>query len=372
MILRTSLFEYHQKLNAKMIDFAGYKMPVFYKSIKDEYFAVRNKCGIFDISHMAPFFIESDKSHEEVLSFLEMVTCRKVAALKKNQVQYNAFINEDGGIVDDITIFYLEEKKYLVIVNASNKEKAFNFLNSVKNKNNLDINIYLPENFVLLALQGPESHKALKNALKKENINLPEIFYYECDFLQIDEKNFDAIISRTGYTGEDGYEILLPVGLGQKIWEYLINEEVTPSGLGARDLLRLEMYYPLYGNDLKEEWTPFEGGIGWIVDKEKDFLGRQSLEKRKISAKNTVKGFIMKNDGIPRAGYEVYDKNKNLIGKVTSGAFSFLLNKGIGMASIEKLFAKDKTEIFIKIRDEFKPAEVYVKSTHKGSICRRE
>ncbi|MDH5721012.1 MAG: glycine cleavage system aminomethyltransferase GcvT [Spirochaetia bacterium] len=368
-MLKTPLFNEHQKLKAKISEFAGYQMPIFYTSVKEEYLAVRNNAGIFDISHMCPIFIKSENSKEDIINFLEPVTCRMISSILPNQVQYNALLNENGGIIDDITVFYLAENKYMLIVNASNSSKVMEFLRKEKEKKQCKVEIKKPQEYILLAVQGPDSEKLTIDLLKKEGISLPDIFYYEC--FENSAANSVEVISRTGYTGEDGFEILLSVEKGLSLWQNALKSGIKPAGLASRDILRMEMFYPLYGHEIDETTSPYEGGIGWLVD-EKDMPLAPVLQQRKESSQKVVRGFHMIKDGIPRSGFEVYDENDNLIGQVTSGAFSFLTNKGFGMASIKKTHAKTGSRIFINTRQGKKEASVLIKSSHKGSIKRRK
>lgn len=368
---KTPLFELHKTLGGKMVPFAGYSMPVSYGAIRDEYFAVRDSAGFFDISHMAPVLFSGSGAE----AFLEYLTCKKIEGLKQGQVIYNALMNPNGGVVDDITVYRLDSKRLMVIFNAANKEKALKYLEEQRaSLNELDVTIEPATDYVLLAIQGPAS-KSIVETLCKENLKcaLPDIYYYECGLLSIEAKgaNFSPMISRTGYTGEDGFELLLPQTAGIAAAEYLSEGRCRPCGLASRDLLRMEVFYPLYGHELKEDWTPYEGGIGWLVDLDKDFLCRDILAAKKENTTSRIRGFRLKEQGVPREGFKVFNKNNQEIGFVTSGGFSFLWNAGFGMAFVKIEDAKKGSEIFIDIRGQKKSAEVLIKSPYRGSIVRR-
>ncbi|RME90337.1 MAG: glycine cleavage system aminomethyltransferase GcvT [Candidatus Hydrogenedentota bacterium] len=364
---KTPLNEYHKSLKAKMVPFAGFEMPVQYESVKKEYEAVRNTCAWFDISHMAPIFL----SGKDAYSFLEYLTCRSLASLQQGQVLYNAIINEQGGVVDDVTIYHFPDQTWMLIVNAANKWKVLEFFN--KQKNQYDVQITPAENYVLLAVQGKESPNALKSIWDLiSSKSFPDIYYYEFSTLpNQSQENFIPMISRTGYTGEDGFEILLPASKGMELAEKLTDNHCVPAGLAARDLLRLEMFYPLYGHELKETWTPYESGLGWLVSKDKEFLGKQEMLKKKENMQRRIRGFQLVEAGVPREGYAVFNQNGSEIGEVTSGGFSFQWNCGFGMAFLDLAYAKEGSTIYVDIRGQKKEAKVLAKSPYKGSIVRR-
>ncbi len=364
----TPLTEIHKELSAKLVEFAGYSMPVSYGTIKDEYEAVRNKSGIFDITHMAPILIHGEQN--AVVDFINKLTCKDISPLKPGDVQYNALINAQGGVIDDITVYSISAKKYGIIANASNRENVMAALN--EHAQNSQVRVEEVKDYVLTALQGPEAESVLKKCFAEAGYNVPEIYYYECGELEVASApaDFTCLLSRTGYTGEDGFEILLPEKEGQAMWRALTAAGATPSGLAARDLLRLEMFYPLYGNELKADWSPYEGGIGWLVSAEKDFIAKDLVLAKKKGFEGKVRPFLMLEAGVPRKDYKVFDGDTE-IGLVTSGAFSFGWGKGFGMAWVKKGFTKSGTKLAVEIRGQKKEIEIISKSPHQGSIKRR-
>jgi len=369
----TPLYDKHQDLKGRIVDFAGYNLPVSYTSIKEEYFAVREKTGIFDISHMAPFFFEGDTQY--LLNFLDYITIRKISNMINGEVKYNAIVNENGLLIDDITVYKINNEKYMLVVNASNQTKANDFFKKVISANeNFEkaIQFYRPEDYVFIALQGPTSEKILKNLSDVLKLQYKEIFYYE--FYSIEKENFTSVVSRTGYTGEDGFELLLPVEVGQKFFSMAIEEGALPCGLASRDLLRMEVFYPLYGHELKENFTPSQGGLKWLIDKDKDFIGKEAVLKELENPSARIMGFVLEEDGVPRTDYEIFvdkDGEKEKIGVVTSGGFSFTWNKGFGLVYIDQKYAKKGQNYLLKIRDKYKKITMYFKSPYQGSIVRR-
>jgi len=344
----TSLFEEHKKLKAKIVPFAGYKMPVTYKKIIEEYDSVRNNCGIFDVSHMGPLKITGSGSE----MFLQKMTLNNIKKLDNYEAQYSAMCNFEGGLIDDLIIFKISTIEYIVIVNASNKETVIEWM---QHYNNLeDINIQdMNQDYSLIALQGPNS----KNYINKITDNPINIEFYKLQKIKLLDE--DIILSRTGYTGELGYEILGKHNSIRKIWKYLINNKVQPAGLAVRDVLRMEMKYCLYGNDINTKTNPLEAGLSWIIDFSKnDFIGKDKLlDIKKIGCKQQLVGFLMLGKAIPRSKYSIYlDDNK--IGSVTSGTFSPGLSCGIGLAYIDKAHSKINTKILVKIRDKFVEAKI--------------
>jgi aminomethyltransferase len=365
---KTPLYENHCNLNARIVDFAGYAMPVQYKGIKDEYLSVRNDCGLFDISHMCPIWIKS-KDPVEVLNFINHVTCRNISKLKTGKIQYNAVPSETGGLLDDITVYKINDNEYIMLVNASNSEKIINHLNMVKSKEGSSVEINPFKDYVLLALQGKNSQNALEKTSLVETSKLTELFFYE--FLILPGYDMPFFVSRTGYSGEDGFEILLPAEKGVEIWNQLMQNGVAPCGLGARDILRMEVFYPLYGHELQEDWTPLESSIDWIVSSDKEYIGKNKIVG--AAPRFKICGFIMKEKGaMPRGHYPVLDNSGKKIGEVTSGGFSFIWDKGFGMAVLEPEYHSDGKKIFIDIRGKSNEAEVILKSPYNGSIKRRQ
>ena len=335
----------HKSLNAKMVPFAGYEMPVQYEGIIAEHEKVRKGAGLFDVSHMGEFWVTG----KQALNFVEYATANNVASLKKGQVQYSTMCLENGGIVDDLLIYRFADR-FLLVVNASNLEKDWNHLSELVTKFQ-DVQLTNgSDGIALLALQGPES----KNILSKlTSANLDELEFYH--FGIGDVSGLPMIVSRTGYTGELGYELYHDPEESEKLWSALMEagEEygISPIGLGARDTLRMEMKFCLYGNDIDETTTPLEARLGWATDLEHgDFLGRDALIKQKEAGiSRFLVAFEMLERGLPRQGYEIYAGDKK-VGAVTSGGQSPSLKKGIGLAYIDKPHQKVNTELNIEIR----------------------
>ena len=335
----------HKSLNAKMVPFAGYEMPVQYEGIIAEHEKVRKGAGLFDVSHMGEFWVTG----KQALNFVEYATANNVASLKKGQVQYSTMCLENGGIVDDLLIYRFADR-FLLVVNASNLEKDWNHLSELVSKFQ-DVQITNgSDGIALLAIQGPES----KNILSKlTSANLDELEFYH--FGIGDVSGLPMIVSRTGYTGELGYELYHDPEESEKLWSALMEagEEygISPIGLGARDTLRMEMKFCLYGNDIDETTTPLEARLGWATDLEHgDFLGRDALIKQKEAGiSRFLVAFEMLERGLPRQGYEIYAGDKK-VGAVTSGGQSPSLKKGIGLAYIDKPHQKVNTELNIEIR----------------------
>ncbi|NLZ72590.1 MAG: glycine cleavage system aminomethyltransferase GcvT [Bacteroidales bacterium] len=351
----TPFTEKHIALGAKMHEFAGYNMPIEYSGIIDEHLAVCNGVGVFDVSHMGEFWVKGPKA----LAFLQRVTSNDVSRLTPGKIQYSCFVNEEGGIKDDFLVYQYEEEKYLLVVNASNIEKDWEWC--VKN-NTVGAELEnASDHMALLAVQGP---KAVATLQKLTTIDLSSIPYYSFkvgDFAG--EKN--VILSNTGYTGAGGFELYFYPEAAPAIWKALFEAgkefDIKPAGLGARDTLRLEMGFCLYGNDLNETTTPYEAGLGWIVKmvEGKDFIGRVVLENQKregVSRK--LVGFELIDRGIPRASYELADADGNVIGVVTSGTMSPTRKIGIGLGYVDPSFTALDTEIYVKMRNRLLRAKV--------------
>ena len=334
----------HKSLNAKMVPFAGYEMPIQYVGIMAEHQKVRNEAGLFDVSHMGEFWVTG----EQAMEFVEYATTNNVASMDKGQVQYSTMCLEDGGIVDDLLVYRFGDR-FMLVVNASNLEKDWNHLSQIAK----DFDVVLSngsDGIALLALQGPQS----KNILSKlTSANLDNLEFYH--FGIGDVAAMSMIISRTGYTGELGYELYHDPQDSQLLWQSLMEagEEfgLAPIGLGARDTLRLEMKYCLYGNDIDETTTPLEARLGWATDLDHvDFLGRDALLKQKDAGLSRfLVAFEMVDRGLPRNGYEIF-AGEEKVGVVTSGGQSPSLKKGIGLAYIDKPHHKKNTELTIDIR----------------------
>lgn len=347
----TALYNIHKNAGAKLVDFAGYWMPIQYSGIMSEHRKVRKSVGLFDVSHMGEFKI----SGAHALDFLQQVTINNVSKLAINQVQYSALCYESGGIVDDLLVYRLEDY-YITVVNASNLEKDFNWMKAHLIDGAQIANV--SDRYTLLAVQGPDSLNTLKKILSVDISNLP--FYW---LTQGQIAGIDALISRTGYTGELGYEIGFAPEHSEKVWNAIMDAgqefEIEPIGLAARDTLRLEMKYCLYGNDIDQTTNPLEAGLGWITKLKKgDFIGREAILKaKKEGIKRKLVGLVLAGRGIPRHGYSVF-KDAEKIGEVTSGTMSPMLNKGIAMAYLAKTHTAVGTNLDIEIRNKLVPAQV--------------
>lgn len=352
--IRLALCDEHIKLGAKMVDFGGFFMPLQYpKGIVVEHNAVRNNVGVFDVSHMGEFEVTG----EDALSWVAKMTTNNAEALKVNQVQYSAMCYPDGGFVDDLLVYRLNEKVMLV-VNASNAKKDFTWL-----KQHLpDQGVVLTDvsnKITLLAIQGPNSAKLVQ---KLTDIDVSTIEYYWFQTGKI--AGIEGIVSRTGYTGELGYEIYFPVEhskhVWNELWKYGIEFDLEPIGLGARDSLRLEMKYALYGHEIDAYHDPIEANLSWIVKlSKKDFIGKDAILKTKLEEPIRFNvPFVMNVKSIPRQGMMVQDRNGNLIGSVTSGMWSPSLDKGIGTAYVKVGEQSVGNEIFIVIRDKNVSAQI--------------
>ncbi len=336
----TKLNSIHKKLNAKLVEFAGFQMPVYYTSIVEEHLSVRNGVGVFDVSHMGEIFI----SGKDALNFVQKVTINDASKLKSGKAQYSAMCYENGGIVDDLLV-YLFEQEFMLVVNASNKDKDLKWL--LQNKFGDVFIDDKSDDYTLIAVQGPKSAETLKNLVE---IDINNLKYYSFEITKVG--GVDAIVSRTGYTGELGYEIYLTgdEATAEKVWNAIFEEgkkfDIKACGLGARDNLRLEMAYCLYGNDINENTNPLEAGLEWITKLDKEgFIGKDALMKiKQAGIKRKLLGFELIEKGIPRHGNEIfYDSIK--IGFVTSGTLSPFLNKPIGLGYFNVNFI-DESKLF--------------------------
>ncbi len=348
---KTALYEVHKNSGAKMVEFAGYWMPVQYKGIIEEHNKVRNSVGIFDVSHMGEFIIRGDRAQE----YLQKMTLNDVSKLVENRAQYTAMCYENGGIVDDLIIYCFSDH-YMAIVNASNLNKDFKWM-----KDHLMPGAELfdkSDEISLFAVQGRNAEATLQ---KLTNTNLSEIRFYW--FKEGKLAEVDAIIARTGYTGEDGFEIGVDVKHSVNVWNAILKAgeefEIEPIGLAARDTLRMEMKYNLYGNDIDETTNPIEAGLGWITKIDKGaFIGRNAILKSKQEGlTRKLAGFLLKERALARHGYKIH-KNGQEIGSVTSGTFSPSLGKGIGIGYMELPYTEIGTNIAIFIRGKEVEAEV--------------
>ncbi len=359
---KTPLYDWHISNSNNLVPFGGFLLPVYYSSIIEEHKNVRSRAGLFDVSHMGEFIISGPASEK----FMQLVTINDVSKLRNGQAQYNAMCDKNGGIIDDV-IIYKKNSEFMMVVNASNIEKNFDWLESNIIEGVVIKNI--SEDIGLIAIQGPYSRKILQSLVKQNISNLR--FYHFID--KIDISGNKALISRTGYTGELGYEIYAnPVSL-KKIWKKLIEKGsqygIIPAGLGCRDTLRLEMGYLLYGNDINQKINPIEAGLGWITKFDKgDFIGRKAIIQKKNEMSKHIFCFSMLDRAIPRAGCDIIFDSKS-IGNVSSGTMSPTIRKGIGMGYIEKSHYKLGSRIGINIRGKLKEAKIVGPPFHKlGSL----
>jgi aminomethyltransferase len=352
----TPFTEKHIQLGAKMAEFAGYYMPISYSGINDEHATVRKNAGVFDVSHMGEFMLKG----EHALDLIQRVSTNDASKLTAGKAQYSCMTNAEGGIVDDLLIYCIEENKtYMIVVNASNIEKDWNWISS-KNERNVEMH-NISDKTCLLAVQGPNATKILQPLTDMDILNLKYYTFVKGKFAGVD----NVLISATGYTGSGGVEIYFENKEqdAEKIWNAIFEagkqQGIKPIGLGARDTLRLEMGYCLYGNDIDDTTSPLEGGLGWITKFNKDFTAKQILQQQKEKGvERKLVGFEMIDKGIPRHGYEIKDQLGVQIGYVTSGTQSPSLNKAIGMGYVRNAFASIDTPIFIKVRDKLLQAKV--------------
>lgn len=344
----------HQDLGAKMVDFAGFNMPLQYSGLKDEHQQVREKIGVFDVSHMGEFFV----SGPDALDFLQYTTSNDVSKLVPGKVQYSCLPNEKGGIVDDLLVYCMAEDNFLLVVNASNIEKDYNWLELHAK----DYDVILKDrsdDFSLFAVQGPDTAKALQ---KLTDIDLDGMKYYTFEQGRFAGRD-NVIVSATGYTGAGGFEIYVENKDAEEVWQQIFaaGEEfgIKPIGLAARDTLRLEMGFCLYGNDIDDETSPLEAGLGWITKFTKDFINAEALKKQKEEGlSQRLVGFEMIDRGIPRKDYLIKNEAGEVIGRVTSGTQSPSLNKAIGLGYVQVDYKSPGTEIFVDIRNKMLKAEV--------------
>ncbi|NGP87260.1 glycine cleavage system aminomethyltransferase GcvT [Fodinibius halophilus] len=357
MLTRTPFYDLHEQAGAKLIDFGGFEMPVQYDSIRKEHNAVREEVGIFDVSHMGEFFV----SGEEADKLIQYVTVNDVSKLEPGKAQYTAMCYEDGGIVDDLIVYMLEENSYMLVVNASNIEKDFNW---IKEHNTFDAELVnKSDDYCLLAVQGPNSVKTLQ---KLTDNDLEEIGFYRFEIGNLAGYD-DVILSGTGYTGEKGFELYFDKNEVDpaEIWNAILEagEEfgIEPCGLGARDTLRLEKGYALYGNDITKDTHPLEARMGWLTKLDKgDFIGRDALlEAKENSLERKLVGLTIDDKrSIPRKGYTILDHNDNEIGFVTSGSRSITLGKNIGMGYVTTEHAEEGNTVMVEIRNKKAEATV--------------
>jgi aminomethyltransferase len=357
---KTALYNKHIAQGAKMVPFAGFEMPVQYTGVNDEHINVRNNMGVFDVSHMGEFILKG----KNAIDLIQYVTSNDVSALFDGKIQYSCLPNGKGGIVDDLLVYRIDEETYLLVVNASNIEKDLNW---IQKHNQWGVEIKdISDDTSLLAVQGPKATEALQSLT---SIDLKSMEYYtfkKGSFAGCE----NVLVSATGYTGAGGFEIYVKNEDAEKVWDAVFeagkNFGIKAAGLAARDTLRLEMGFCLYGNDIDDTTSPIEAGLGWITKFTKDFIDKDFLLNQKNNGVGRkLIGFEMIDRGIPRHDYEVRDASGNTIGKVTSGTQSPSLGKAIGMAYVKPEFAKTGSEIFINIRDKAIKAQVVKMPFHK-------
>ena len=342
---RVPLNSVHEKLGAKMVPFAGFNMPVRYSSDIEEHMTVRNGVGVFDVSHMGEFTVKGPQA----LDLIQRVTTNDASKLVDGQAQYSCLPNETGGIVDDLIVYKIKDNDYLIVVNASNIEKDWNWISKYNSKGAEMKNI--SDDICLFAVQGPKAAGVLQ---KLTSTDLSAIKYYHFaigEFAGVKE----VVISNTGYTGAGGFEIYVNKNSAEKVWNEIFaagkDVNIKPIGLGARDTLRLEMGFCLYGNDIDDTTSPLEGGLGWITKFTKPFTNSANLQKQKeAGVTRKLVGFKMIDKGIPRHDYQIKDAAGNTIGKVTSGTISPMLGIGIGLGYVTTEHSKIESEIFIDVR----------------------
>lgn len=350
---KIALNDVHEKLGARMVPFADFNMPLQYEGVSAEHQHVREKVGIFDVSHMGEFMV----SGENALAFLQRLTSNDVSKLTDGKVQYTCLPNEKGGIVDDLLVYRFNEKEYLLVVNASNIEKDLNWLETHNEEGAIITDV--SDDYSLFAVQGPSATDVLQGLTK---IDLNEMKYYT--FAQVEFAGVqDVIVSATGYTGAGGFEIYVKNNDAERVWERImeagVDYDIKPIGLGARDTLRLEMGFCLYGNDIDDTTSPIEAGLGWITKFSKDFINSEALkEQKEKGVDQKLIGFVMEDRGIPRKDYLIKNSKGENIGKVTSGTQSPSTKKSIGMGYVKPEYTKPEQDIFIEVRNKMLKAKV--------------
>lgn len=350
---KVALNDLHESLGAKMVPFAGYNMPVRYSSDLEEHNTVRNGVGVFDVSHMGEFVLEGP----DALDLIQRVCSNDASKLVDGQAQYSCLPNEDGGIVDDLLVYKLKDEQYMLVVNASNIEKDWNWISKYNTKGVKMINV--SDNYSLFAVQGPKAIEALQSLT---SVNLSDIKFYTFvvgPFAGVEH----IIISATGYTGSGGFELYVSNQYAEQVWKAIFEAgkdlAIKPIGLGARDTLRLEMGYCLYGNDITDETSPLEAGLGWVTKFTKEFTNSANLMKQKEEGvTRKLVAFKMLEKGFPRSHYELLDMEENVIGEVTSGTIGPSVGYGVGLGYVKKEFSKAGTEIVVAVRKRRLKAEI--------------
>ena len=357
----TALSHIHEQLGAKMVPFAGYNMPVSYEGVNAEHETVRKNVGVFDVSHMGEFLITGPNA----LHLIQKVCSNDISKIVDGQAQYNCMPNETGGIVDDLIVYKFEDGKYLLVVNASNIDKDWDWITKQNTMGAETRN--LSDDYSLLAIQGPKAVEAMQS-LTSEDLSAIKFYHFKvANFAGIAH----VIISATGYTGSGGFEIYCKNSEVEQVWNKVMEAGkdfgIKPIGLAARDTLRLEMGFCLYGNDINDTTSPLEAGLGWITKFTKDFINSENLKKQKEEGvKRKLIGFELNERGIPRHDYEIVDKEGKNIGIVTSGTMAPSLNRGIGMGYVTIEHSAPGTEIYIQIRNKPVAATVVKTPFYKG------
>jgi len=352
-IKKLVLNDIHEALGGKLIPFAGYNMAVRYTSDIEEHMAVRNGVGVFDVSHMGEFFLKGPKA----LDLIQKITSNDASKLTPGKAQYSCFPNEMGGIVDDLIVYKINEEEYMLVVNAANMDKDWNW---VKSHNTFGVELEnASDQYCLFAVQGPKATQVLQRLTETK---LNEIKYYHFEIGKIGSVN-NVIISATGYTGSGGFELYVKNEDAITVWNSIFKEgkeeNIQPIGLGARDTLRMEMGFCLYGNDIDDTTSPIEAGLGWITKFTKEFTNSEALKSQKENGvTRTLIGFELIDKGIPRHGYELENEKGEPIGIVTSGTQSPMLSKGIGMGYVKKEYAAAGSIVFVAVRNRKLKAEV--------------
>jgi aminomethyltransferase len=344
-LLRTPLFDRHVALGARMVPFAGWEMPVQYEGVIPEHLSVRNDCGAFDVSHMGEFEVEGPQARE----FLQSVLSNDLDRIGPGQAQYTLLTNEQGGIVDDLIVYERDPERFLLIVNASNREPDFAWLHE-REATGAELRD-VSDDYALLAVQGPRS---------LERLGLSEAAAFTFADGEID--GVRCTVNRTGYTGELGVELLVPAEGASELWDRVVERGAVPCGLGARDTLRLEVCYPLHGNDIGPETDAISAGLGWVCALDKDFTGVAELRRVKEEGPaRRLAAFVMDDPGIPRQGMAILGSGGDAVGEVTSGSHSPMLERGIGMGYVDAGLAQPGTELTIDIRGRQRRATVVKK-----------
>ncbi|MCR9183138.1 MAG: glycine cleavage system aminomethyltransferase GcvT [Flavobacteriaceae bacterium] len=357
----TALSHIHEALGAKMVPFAGYYMPVQYEGVNAEHETVRKAVGVFDVSHMGEFLISGPKA----LELIQKVCSNDASKLVDGKAQYSCFPNETGGIVDDLIVYRFNQEKYMMVVNASNIDKDWAWVNK-HNAMGAEVR-NLSDDYSLLAIQGPKAVEAMQSLTSVDLSSIPFYSFVVANFAGIEH----VIISATGYTGSGGFEIYCKNSEAEQVWNKVMEAGgafgIKPIGLAARDTLRLEMGYCLYGNDINEETSPLEAGLGWITKFSKEFINAEALKKQKEEGvTRKLVAFELDERGIPRHDYEIVDADGNKIGIVTSGTMAPSLNKGIGLGYVPVSFSDVGSRIYIQIRKNQIPATVVKLPFYKG------